>query len=181
MRIDIKKTKVYPFDELSEEAKETAVEKLWDINVNYEWWNSVYDDAENVGIKIVEFDIGRGNFCRGHFTNSAEDVAKAIIANHGDTCETYKTAESFLAEYYEKKAGHETDLDAMSPDETPLHEEFEDTGLYGDMVNEFQHFILEDYRILLTKEYEYLSSEETIIDTIKTNDYEFTEDGELYS
>ena len=36
MRIDIKKTKVYPFVELSDEAKEIVIQKLWDMNVIHE-------------------------------------------------------------------------------------------------------------------------------------------------
>ena len=33
----IRETKVYPFDELSEDVKEKAIEKLYDINVDHEW------------------------------------------------------------------------------------------------------------------------------------------------
>ena len=42
-------TKVYEFDELTEEQKEKTTEKLWDVNVNYEWWESVYEDAVRMG------------------------------------------------------------------------------------------------------------------------------------
>lgn len=34
----IKETKVYPFDELLENAKEKVVAGLWDLNVSFEWW-----------------------------------------------------------------------------------------------------------------------------------------------
>jgi hypothetical protein len=43
----------------------------------------------------------------------------------------------------------------------------------------FLRSLLEDYRIMLQKEYEYLTSEETIIETIEANEYEFTEKGEM--
>jgi len=33
---------------------------------------------------------------------------------------------------------------------------------------------------MLQKEYEYETSEEAIVETIKANEYEFTEDGNLY-
>ena len=58
------KIKVYEFNELSEEAKEKAIEKLWNINVDYEWWDCVYDDAENIGLKIKEFDLDRGSYVK---------------------------------------------------------------------------------------------------------------------
>jgi hypothetical protein len=38
---------------------------------------------------------------------------------------------------------------------------------------------LEDYSIILQKECDYLSSEESIIETIEANDYEFDIDGNL--
>jgi len=52
--------KVYKFSELSEKAKETVLEKQWDINISYDWWDSTYDDAANIELKITGFDIDRG-------------------------------------------------------------------------------------------------------------------------
>jgi hypothetical protein len=151
----IVETKVYLFDELSDEAKEKAIEGLADINIDHEWWDCTYEDAANVGIKLTEFDIGRGNYCRGEFIDSAEDVAAEIIKGHGESCETHKTATEFL--------NHIT----------------EDENERAELNNEFAYSILEDYRIILQKEYEYLTSEDMIIETIKANEYEFTEDGKL--
>jgi len=175
MREDTITTKVYEFKELSDEAKEAAIQNLADINVDYEWWDAIYEDAKNVGIKITEFDIGRGSYCRGDFIFNAEDVAKKITEEHGEFCETYKTANGFLAEFNKGKREHE-----LSPDYDSEYEEFVDTGLYDDIMNEFKRSILEDYRIMLEKEYEYFTSEEAIIETIEANKYEFTEDGKLY-
>jgi hypothetical protein len=47
------------------------------------------------------------------------------------------------------------------------------------MESEFEESLIEDYSILLQKEYDYQTSEEAIIETIEANDYEFTEEGEL--
>lgn len=48
--------KLYQFSELSDEAKETALDKLRDINVDHNWWDFVYDDfktiAEFLGITV---------------------------------------------------------------------------------------------------------------------------------
>jgi len=46
--------------------------------------------------------------------------------------------------------------------------------------DEFLLSLCEDYRMILQREYDYLTSEEAIIETIKANDYDFTEDGKLY-
>ena len=43
MRIDTVKTNVYKFDELSEDSKQNAIEKLYDINVDFDNWS--YDDG----------------------------------------------------------------------------------------------------------------------------------------
>lgn len=175
MRTDTVKTKVYQFSELIDEAKETAFEKLYDINVDYEWWDSIYDDAENIGIKITEFDIDRGSYCRGDFILDAEDVANKIIENHGKSCETWNTANEFIAVFEQGKKDHES-----ANDYDPDYELFIESGYYEEIIVEFRLSILEDYRIILQKQFEYLTSEEAIIDTIEANEYEFTADGKLY-
>ena len=45
--------------------------------------------------------------------------------------------------------------------------------------DDFLQSLCEDYRIILRNEYEYLTSEEAIIETIESNEYYFTEDGKL--
>ena len=176
MREDTVTTKVYSFVELSESAKENAIQNLSDINTDYEWWDSEYEDAANVGIKITGFDIGRGSYCKGDFTLDAEDVANKIIEDHGEIRETYKTAAAFLADKAKLWETHGT-ADDFDPD----YEYYEsDVDGYEDLIAEFEKSILEDYRIMLEKQYEYLCSEEAIIETIEANEYDFTEDGKLY-
>jgi hypothetical protein len=46
--------------------------------------------------------------------------------------------------------------------------------------NEFKKSIEEDYRRLLSKEYDYLTSAEAIKETIEANDYEFLSTGKMY-
>ena len=179
MRIDIKKTKVYPFAELSDEAKQAALEKLYDVNVDYEWWDCTFDDAANVGIKITEFNIDRGDYiytCKGDFTLDAEEVANKIIAEHGATCETYKTASEFLKDASAKQIAFENDED-YDPD----YEGFCESVEHEEIEAAFKRSILEDYRIMLQHEYDYLASKEAIVETIEANDYEFTADGKLYN
>ena len=57
--------------------------------------------------------------------------------------------------------------------------EYGDPEDLEDLNKEFLRSLCEDYRIILQKEYEYLTSEEAIIETIEVNEYEFTEEGEL--
>lgn len=158
----IKETKVYPFGELSDDAKEKVVQSLWDINLFYEWWETTFEDAAQVGLKLTEFELDRGSYCRGAFDVDAVETAKKIFKEHGKDCETFKTAAAFLAEFH--------------PYIVESNEDCEDAD---SIRQEFRLNILEDYRIILQKEYEYLSSEDAIIETIKANEYEFTKNGEL--
>lgn len=74
MREDTKVTKVFRFEELGGDAQEKALEALWDINVFYEWWDSIYADADEIGVKIDEFDLER-RYCRGTFDRDEFDAA----------------------------------------------------------------------------------------------------------
>lgn len=164
------RTKVYQFSELDERAKDKVLQALWDINVDSEWWGHTYEDAENIGLKIKGFDIGRGNYCEGEFNLSAHEVAANIIRDHGERCGTNKTAQDFL--------------DAVNSIEPTEGEEYGEGKEYEDKMmeleSEFLKSLCEDYRIILDNEYEYLTSREAIIETIEANEYEFTKDGKLF-
>ena len=171
MRTEMIEKKFYKFDELSEKAKEYVIEKLWDINVDFNWWQFTYEDAENIGLKINEFDLDRGSYVKGDFIETAEDVANLIIKNHGEKCETYQTAKNYLKDLSELTAKNLIDNAA---EEFP--EDFLDTE---NIDKEFLRSLCEDYRIMLQHEYEYKTSEEAIKETIEANDYEFDEEGNL--
>lgn len=171
------KTKVYKFDELSLEAQKKAVEKHWEINVNYEWWEFVYEDAERIGLKITAFDIDRGSYCKGEVLSSCRECAELIKQEHGEQCETYKTAVKFLADWDNEVAKHSDGLDT---DRVAEDKEYEFDKIADELEDDFLKSLLEDYRIILQKEYEYLTSEESIIESIRANEMEFLEDGKPY-
>ncbi len=171
----IKETKVYPFDELSDEAKEKAVGGLCDINIWYDWWESIFEDAKTAKLKLTEFELDRGSYCRGEFIEYAKDTADAIVKEHGPDCETHKTATEFIEESAKLYMKYPVILDDDADDQNEIDRDYAQDELDG----EFLKSILEDYRIMLEKEYEYLASEAMIIETIEANEYEFTEDGIL--
>ncbi len=158
------RTKVYKFNELTEEGQQKAIENLSDINVDYSWWESTYEDAANIGLKITSFDLDRNRHAKGEFITSAAETAELIQSNHGKDCETYKTATTFLNDLNELTGKHENIEDVNEND----IEELED---------EFLKSLLEDYSIMLQKECDYLQSKEAIIETIEANDYEFYANG----
>jgi hypothetical protein len=126
----IKEVKLYKFNELSDDAKDKAIKKLWDIT-----------------------------------------VANKIITDHGPDCDTFKTAKNYLTEL--------TELREHANDDKDLLDECDDEPDTTDIDSEFLKSLLEDYRIILQKEYEYLTGKPAIIEMIEANDYEFTEDGTL--
>lgn len=162
---------VYLFSELSDRAKENAISNCSDCNTFFEWWDTTYDDANDVGIKITGFDIDRGAYCNAEFMASAEETAHKIIDNHGEVCETYKTAAQYLKESDELIDTAAKTEDGEFEDESHLD------GLLDELDGEFLKSISEDYRIILQNEYEYLTSREAIIETIEANGCEFLEDG----
>jgi hypothetical protein len=155
----MREVKVYQFEELTDEAKEKAIEQLWGVNVVNRWWAFIYEDAAAIGLEITGFDLGRGAWCNGTWTEDAEDTARLILHLHGKVCETYKNATEFL--------------DAVSIQGVESDE-------YDELCEEFRRTICEDYRIMLHTEYAHLISAEAIIETIAADGYEFTEDGKLY-
>ncbi len=160
------RTKLYKFSELNEKAQEKAIEKFYDVNVDYEWWETIYEDANNIGLKITGFDLYRNHNAQSEFLLAANEVAANIFRDHGETCETYKTAKSFMERW------------------EPVFATYMETGegedKLIDMEDEFLKFILEDYFIMLQHEYEYLTSREAIVESIEANEYEFLEDGSIF-
>ena len=151
----------YQFNELIETAKQNAINEYQDINVRYEWWDSVYMDAENVGLKITSFDLDRNRHAEGEFIQDADFCAYKILSEHGKDCETYRTA----ARYIENR--DKLDIDNQNKELEELD-------------SQFLHDILGDYSMQLQKESEYLQSDEAIIEAIQANEYEFLESGKKY-
>lgn len=153
-----KQIKTFSFEELTESAKDRALNQFRYVNVEYfEWYHNVYYDAERIGIKITGFDLDRGSYCTGKFlsTHWSIDVANKIMEEHGKDCETYKIAEKFLQDYYNLSEDDEvTELD-----------------------DEFLNNILEEYLTMLKNEFEYHTSDDAISEWIIGNDIVFDESG----
>ena len=162
-------TKVYPFAELSDEAKQKAIENLYDINVDHEWWDGVYEDAKNIGLKITSFELDRNRNATGEFLYAANEVAQDIFKNHGESCETFKTATKFMEQWQPLFSNY---MDENS-------ENYENDEELMECEEQFLNDLLEDCSVMLQKGCEYLQSAEAIKETIEANEYEFTEDGKL--
>jgi len=160
---------LYEFGELSEKAQRHALEEHCDINTDYDWWDSVYMDAETIGACITSFRIDRGNYIDMEIKDST-DTAERILKEHGEVCGTYKIAKLFLDELHVL----EKELETGTRDEDCIEEDIEE--LEDDFCIELET----EYLSMLGKEYDWRTSEEAIKETILCNEYDFTEDGEIY-
>lgn len=172
--------KLFQFNELSESAKQVAISNLSDINVDYDWWQSTYEDAKNIGLKITSFDLDRNRHAKGLFIDRAENCANKIISEHGINCATYATAHVYLRDFAELLEKYEVEQDGMYFNFRNDATEYDFENEKEDLDEQFLNDICEDYSILLQKECEYLQSEEAIVETIIANDYDFTIDGKIY-
>jgi hypothetical protein len=119
----IKEIKVYDFKELSEEAREKAIDRLREPE--YEWWDYIEEDAALVGFIIEGFDLqGRREriYLNGKFKNCPEVTARSIIDAHGHDCESTRAAKVYLVQrlFIEKNTPEDEDPDTEEIDEAFL-------------------------------------------------------------
>lgn len=163
---------LYSFSELSKEVQVKVLSDLSSINVDHNWWEPIYDDAANIGLKLTTFDLDRNKHAEGEFTLSANEVAEKILKEHGEMCETYETADTFMIEWQPIFNDY---IDKTSAN----YESKELEGSLRDMEDDFLNSLLEDYVDMLEKECDHLQSEEAILETIELNNYIFEENGEM--
>lgn len=169
----IKTINLYQFDELGDAAKERARDWFRSVALEYDWWDQVYEDAERVGLKIKGCDLDRGSYVEANFMVSAEETAHKIEKEHGETCETFQDAKSYLKERDALVSAIQKDENGDFIDENTLDEELDALD------NNFLKTLSEDYRIMLQREMDYLLSDEHVDESIRINEYEFTETGKL--
>lgn len=163
----IKEIEVFQFEELDDKAKDKARDWFRQGNDFDFEWDCIREDAKTIGLKLTAWDNGR--YAQGEIISSCPEVSESILSEHGDECETYKTALKY-----------KHDLEAL--DLKYPYEDIEDRDLkYDDereeLDSEFLKSLLEDYRIILDKQHDYINSDEAVDENILANEYEFTKEG----
>ena len=195
-------TKVYTFDELSEEAKEKAIEKNRHMNVEYwEWYHNVYDTFKKKYSDLFEItDMYFSGFCSqgdgamfeyGGITDKLIDefitqlelspLRKKIVK---DIFYFSGSGRQHGHYYHEKCCWHIINIEctyAYREGYYPNIDEF----MYELQVD-FDAYVREKYIDLaqelyqsLEDEYEWHTSDEAIEERLIEGEYEFTENGEL--
>lgn len=190
--------KVYKFNELDDSAKEKAREWYRQGATDYEWWDYVYDDAKTIA-NIIGIDItniyfsgfwsqGDGACFEGSYSYKCGGVRELLKYAPIDT-ELHNIAVSLRdlqrPAFYQLSA-------QVSHRGHYCHEGCTDISVYddrdGDYVDHETHdavveclrdFMRWIYR-RLESEYDYLMSDECVDEMIESNEYTFTEEGEIY-
>lgn len=158
-----------PFKKLSHAAKQRAIEKLCDLNVDCDWWDCTYEDAASIGLEITGFDLGGAQDTDGKFIGSLRGSIQTILADHGESCDTYKVALEFKTKFQVVRA---TERIMGNPD-------WNDEEIYSDLADDYKNALLKCYFKMLTEDYDYLTSETQIIESIEGGEYRFSRDGEM--
>jgi hypothetical protein len=164
-------TDVYTFDELSEEAKQKAIEWYANLGLDWDWYQFIYDDAKEVGITIQGFDLDRGNMCNISI-DYIDDTCTKILKNHGEQTETYKAVINYREQYNALVKKYSNGTDKVTEEN-----EYDFDNEADELEREFTQELSECYLSLLRQEYEYRDSEDCIIENILANEYEFTKEG----
>jgi hypothetical protein len=163
---------LYNYVELSADAQEKARDWYRD-GIDWEWWDSVYEDAETIGLQIDGFDLGWRSI-KGKLTINPILVCRKILENHGNSTATHTLASSFLRKFTDlqnQAVAYETlaiDLDKMEDKRETL------TKTFAIRLNAC-------YLNMLQKEWEAIHSDELVAENILANDYEFLENGDRAS
>lgn len=166
-----KKVLIYQFNELSAKAKEKARDWFREGVLDYEWWEAIYEDAERIGLKITSFELDRRQSITGEFTGGAEHCAKAILKEHGDTCDSFKLAHAFLQE----RQALDSELEESKDGDEHLTWEIDEQ--ITELENVFKKDLLADYLDTLQKEADYQLSDEAVDEAIQANEYTFLANG----
>lgn len=166
----------YKFNELDEQTKLQVIKDNIYINVEFDWWDCTYETLRECEIKVNSFDTGRNNSCEISFLVTAYEVATNIVDTFGEAMDIVKGSKNFIKDRdaLVKKHGEGNKIDGYSVKDE-FYDEFDEEE--ADLAHEFQRELSLEILNWLRQEYEYLTSEEAIIETIEANDIEFTKEG----
>jgi hypothetical protein len=187
---------VYKFDELSEDAKQKAIKKYYDINVDFEYWAQFELDENKKKLEEMGYyDVkilysGFGSQGDGACFEARVNVPKFIRNHKKEDKFPMLMADSDLIFCVVKHSGHYYHENSTSVDTCSY---FDSSSFSAAELEAVDKEIIELEKLIdldriqegkrIYKElgnlYDHLTSHEAIIETLKANDYDFTEDGKI--
>lgn len=198
---------LFTFDELSDHAKEKARDWYREGALDFEWWDSVYDSAD-VAARLLGIEIDNkarrpgnrvpeiwfsGFACQGDGAcfvgrySYAKEAPKKIRAEWPKDEELHRIADELQAlqriAFYRLEAKvehvgryyheHSTSINVYNS-QTGDELDNDAAEQLRDLLRDFMRWI---YRAL-EREHDWLLSDENVDETIKANEYTFTEEGQ---
>ena len=148
---------LYEFKELSKKVQRKALDRLMHINTEHlEWWEAIYEDAENFGCLIQGFDLYSSKQIEFSITGDYIETAKKIVENWGEESEGNEASKQYISDF---KNVNKKYLEAVD--------------------KAYKSTLEKIYAAMLLTEYHYRITDEAIIETIESNEYYFNHHGEI--
>ena len=188
-------TKVYPFNELSEEAKENAINNIRDLDHDFAKWSvfccHTVDDCSLFEPKERDLEVLLGNdYSFPLFMNNRKAIYFDNFLECHKAIEITNDAHFFKWLNIPKRLANKVDYNIYTSNyrnssttiEFSKRESFNITdkeNIILDIAIEKFESHIEDVLNRIKTDIEYRYSDEGIIETIECNDYEFKDNGEL--
>ena len=184
----IKKT-LKGFNELTEEEKQEVLDRFRHINIDYDWWDWIIDEFiekvdKKIGVIIDKSEI-EFNLDRGAYFSVSGDVYGRIAELFSDKAKVEIYGSKKLAYYHSEFPYNswtfsdidEFDIDVYGYDDEEISDK-ECEEIKEKVRAKLWELarLLEEYFNILRDEYNYLTSDEAVKDTIIANEYEFDEE-----
>ena len=175
--------KVYAFAELSEAAKERALNAFRYTDVEFNWYEDTFGTIRTAG-ELLGLDIGQIYFdaysycifdAHYRYVRGAVKAVRKEFSWADDLCKVAKDLQDLQKRHFYSLSCAVTKGRSMNYYRCfRFGEDYECEDL-GDIIDDFAHWA----RILLRDEYKYLTSDEAVKEMIEANEYEFDEAGKL--
>lgn len=181
---------LYQLSELDDRAREKAIEAFRDTNVDYDgWWESVYEwkteELEEAGIisPRIYFEGFYHQGSHARFIGSvdlaawmkSQKLAKKYRTLYNAATEGHIRAE--IASAYRDSARAEVEVWSY-PNWDKQEKLDEQANAVQELLEEWRRDKSHDIYKALRDEYEYLTSDEAVAESIEANEHKFTEEGE---
>ena len=178
--------KVYTIGELEPAAKERALAWM-EEGLDYEWWDSVYDDAKAVGkclgIRIDDISFsgfysqGDGCCLSGHYSyRKGWKKALKDYASDDELVRIGQALQDIQRPVFYELGGEIKGNERYWRTRIDLHWQYsEHAQAINDALSNFADWIYNN----LQTEYEWLTSEEQLIESAQANGYLFNESGRV--
>lgn len=196
---------LYTFDELSDKAKEKAREWYRDGQLDYDWWDSVYESAQTAG-KHLGIDIdrkdkhtpaiyfsgfcsqgdgacfeGRYSYKKGWRSDLLHEFGPGDALNEllsiGQSLQATQARQFYKLEATCRHCGHYQHSGCMSVEVEHADDRYRDIGDAEIDIRDALRLFADWIYKMLEKEHDWLRSDEAVDESIIDNEYTFLETG----